>query len=130
MADVDERRAPDHGGLSEYRIDPSGLARQLEDRAKRFMLTRSEANGLDRRRKIVRARICRHFMQGGKSAAAAAVLAEAHQNYTEIVEALDEAENKAAVAQAEYEAMRVYIDLLRTVNATAREEMRMGGLQT
>lgn len=113
-----------------YNFDPGRVAYELEQRARAHFMAKAIAENAAKERKRKRAVIMSSLIAQGSSAAAAEVAAMATPEYKQLMDEEHEAAMKSAVATSAYEGYRVWIDLLRTANATAREEMKMGGFQT
>ena len=107
-----------------FEIDPLKLVNELERLGKALAQKRHEANILDKKSKIVLGRIASTLrpMLGSHSAAMAE--ATASKEYEAYVDKLCAAEFATDLAETEYEKHKTYIDLLRSVNATNREQLK------
>jgi hypothetical protein len=112
-------------------IDPTKLYQKMYDAGADWSDKDAAANLLEETKKSVLADIMQEVAHraaaAGESATAAALerIALANAAYKEHVRAMVEARREANKARAQYDAIRTYIELVRTVESTKRAEMQM-----
>jgi len=115
----------DWGMTPEGQLDPHGLAHELEQRGARWADSHAAAELLEKTHRIVLAQITNDYrlLERGLSRKAAEDLALGSEAYIQHIEATVEARRVANIARANYDAIRVRIEAMRTVEATKRAEI-------
>ena len=103
----------------------SDIAENIVAAGKEWSECEAAASWLEESRKSVRAQIAiENFSEAG-SAAKAELIAESSQKYLDHLKSMVEARRKANIARVNYEGGKLWTDMLRTEQATARAEMQM-----
>jgi hypothetical protein len=107
--------------------DPNRLAAYLESQAEDWADKDAAANLLEETKKTVLAKVFNSLAGRFKGVAEREFAALGSPAYVEHVTAMVEARRVANVAKAKLEATRVYLDLIRTKEATQRVLMQHPG---
>lgn len=106
-------------------MDPAKLHEALVAKGREKARTAAYAATTDRLRKQVKARCMVAHINAGATLGKAESLALLEPEYIEACERAEKAEEDAGVAAVEYAAAQAYVDVWRSLNATARAEMTL-----
>jgi hypothetical protein len=106
-------------------MNPHQLHDSLVKKGHEKARTAAYAATTDRLRKEVRARCVVGFINAGATLGKAESLALLEPEYIEACERAEQAEEAAGIAAVEYAAAQAYVDVWRSLNATARAEMTL-----
>jgi hypothetical protein len=106
-------------------MDPNKLHAALVEKGHEKARTAAYAATTDRLRKQVRAKYVVEKINAGATLGKAEHLALLEPDYIEACERAEQAEEAAGIAAVEYAAAQAYVDVWRSLNATARAEMTL-----
>jgi hypothetical protein len=106
-------------------MDPNKLHAALVEKGHEKARTAAYAATTDRLRKEVRAKYVVEKINAGATLGKAEHLALLEPDYIEACERAEQAEEAAGIAAVEYAAAQAYVDVWRSLNATARAEMTL-----
>jgi hypothetical protein len=105
--------------------DPNEVVSRLTTLGHEWADKESAAALLEETRKSLRSQIALKFLADTGAANKAEMMAEATDEYTAHVKSMVEARRLANIADVNYSAARIWVDLIRTKEATKRAEMGM-----
>lgn len=105
--------------------DPTEITTRLTTLGHDWADKEAAASVLEETRKSLRSQIALKFLAETGAANKAEMMAEATQEYIDHLKSMVEARRHANIADVNYSAARVWVDLLRTKEATKRAEMGM-----
>lgn len=104
-------------------IDPSEVYERFRKAGNDWAILNGLASLLEERRKPVRALIMVSY--GEMSVNKAEMLAEADEKYMSHIEKMVKARTEADKARADYDAIKAWVELVRSAESTRREEMKL-----
>jgi hypothetical protein len=105
--------------------EPDELYNRLVDLGEKWAELNGDASLYEESKHSVRAELALRFFQDAKSAAKAEMMAEADKRYTDHIRAMVKARTQANIAKVNFDSLRVWVDLMRTKEATKRAEATM-----
>ncbi len=107
----------------EESLNPNEIYKKFLSANIKFARLDGEASILEAKRKSFRAQLMVSF--GGEKVNKAEMLAESDQSYIDYLDKMVSARTEANIAKAEFDAIRVWIDITRTIESTKRAEMNL-----
>jgi hypothetical protein len=105
--------------------DPTEISTRLTKLGHEYADKEAAASLLEETRKSLRSQIALKFLADTGAANKAEMMAEATEEYVAHLKSMVEARRQANIADVNYSAARVWVDLVRTKEATKRAEMGM-----
>lgn len=106
-------------------IEADKITERIVQRGKAWADREHAASLLEETRKTVRAQFASEHSEKAGSVAKAEMMAEADPRYREHVIAMVDARKEANIAKVNYDAGKIYAELVRTEQATLRAEMNL-----
>lgn len=106
-------------------IDADKITREIVSRGKEWAVAEHAASLLEETRKTVRAQYASEAFKEAGSVAKAELTAEADDRYAEHIRAMVAARKEANIAKVNFDAGKIYAELVRTESANTRAEMNL-----
>jgi hypothetical protein len=107
--------------------NPEELIAKIVEAGQRYADLKAAATALEETKGSVLGQLVTTLIMQGKPAGASEHMARANGVYRSHIAQMAEARKQADRAKAFYEAGQAFLDLARTMEATRRQEMRLGG---
>lgn len=105
--------------------DPTAIRERLVTSGEEWAEKEAAASWLEDSRKSVRAQLAMTHLKVAGSMGKAELMAEADQEYVQHLEKTIQARKLANIAKVNYEGNKVWVDLVRSLEATRRQEMNL-----